>query len=406
MIDYYSAFESHVKHIKNEGRYREFLNITRLSGKFPYAINEENGKEIIMWCINDYLGMAQNKHVIEAGVKATKLMGTGAGGTRNIGGNNSKIAQLEDTISKLHNKEKSLVFTSGYVSNETTLSTLAKIIPDLVYISDSENHASIIHGIRNSRCEKYIYNHLDTQSLENILKTIDINRPKIIVFEAVYSMDGLESPIKEICDLAKKYNALTFIDEVHTVGLYGDNGAGIAHLRGQENRIDIIQGTLGKAIGVIGGYITGNSNLIDAIRLTAPGFIFTTALTPSSAASAEASIRHLMESSEERTKLFSKVQRLKSKLSAANISFIENNSHIVPIIIGEAKLTREISQTLLKDYNIFVQHINYPTVPKGTERLRFTPTPVHTNKMIDDLVSALVEVFEKNNIKQRQIVAA
>lgn len=406
MSEYYSKFKSHVNNIKNEGRYRELLSLTRLSGEFPHAINEKNGDKIIMWCINDYLGMAQNSKVINAGTDALYKMGTGSGGTRNIGGNNSKITELENNLANFHEKEKALVFTSGYVANDTVLSTLAKIFPDLVYISDEENHASIIQGIRNSRCEKKVYKHLDVNHLESILKSIDINRPKIIVFESIYSMDGLESPIKAICDLAEKYNALTYIDEVHTVGLYGADGSGIAKLREQNHRIDIIQGTLGKAIGVVGGYITAKQELIDAIRLTASGFIFTTSITPSIAASANASINHIRETESDRIKLFDRVKKLKSSLDKSGINYFKNDSHIIPIIIGDPNLTREISLKLLNEHKIFVQHINYPTVPKGTERLRFTPTPLHTDEMIENLVNSLNIVFKELDFKTPDIQAA
>ena len=399
MFDYKSSFLNHLATIKKEDRYREFLNISRIAGKFPYAIENDTGREIILWCINDYLGMGQKDIVLEAGIEALREMGAGAGGTRNIGGNNSKIIELEGLISQLHQKEQSLVFTSGYVSNETTLSTLAKIMPDLVFFSDEDNHSSIIHGIRNSRAEKYLYKHLDVASLKKELQKVEISRPKIIVFESIYSMDGLESPVEEICKLAKAYNALTYIDEVHSVGLYGKTGAGIASLRGCSDKIDIIQGTLGKAIGVIGGYISGNVELIEAIRLTAPGFIFTTALTPTTASSAIASINHIMNNKEEREQHAQKVIKLKKQLKLANIDYIENNSHIVPIIIGDPYLAKLASKMLLKDYAIFVQHINYPTVRKGTERLRFTPTPCHTYEMIDDLVYALVNIFQTLGIK-------
>jgi 5-aminolevulinate synthase len=406
MFDYSKVFSDHISQIKSEGRYREFLSLQRIAGSYPYAIRSSDNKKIIMWCINDYIGMSQKDFVINSSVETTKKMGTGAGGTRNIGGNNSNIVELEKLLANFHNKEKALVFTSGYVANDTTLSSLVRIIPDLVFFSDEDNHASIIHGIKNSRAEKYIYKHLDATDLELQLKKVDINRPKIIVFESVYSMDGLESPVANIVELAKKYNALTYIDEVHTVGLYGKTGSGIASLRGYENEIDIIQGTLGKAIGVIGGYITGKDKIIDAVRLSAPGFIFTTAMNPSAAAAAIASISYIMNNSSDRDLLFSRVNLLKQKLNEAGIEFIENQSHIVPIVIGDPLKTKEISKMLLDDFRIFVQHINYPTVKKGTERLRITPTPCHTESMIDDLVSALVSVFNRLNVKQKDIVAA
>lgn len=398
MFDYKSQFSNHIETVKSELRYREFLNLSRIAGNFPYAIDNQTGQKIILWCINDYLGMGQKDFVINAGINALKEMGAGAGGTRNIGGNNSKIVELEALLAEWHRKENSLVFTSGYVSNDTTLSTLPKIIPNIVFFSDEDNHASIIHGIKNSRAEKYIYKHLDITSLREQLEKVDISRPKVIVFESIYSMDGLESPIEEICKLAKEYNAMTYIDEVHSVGLYGENGAGIASLRGCENKIDIIEGTLGKAIGVIGGYISASKEIIEAIRLTAPGFIFTTAITPSTAASAIASITHLKNNSQERKKHFERVNKLKSKLKARNISYIENNSHIISVLIGDPYLAKLASQMLLKDYNIFVQHINYPTVKKGTERLRLTPTPCHTDEMIDDLVEALVVILKNLGI--------
>ncbi|MDX1917102.1 MAG: 5-aminolevulinate synthase [Rickettsiaceae bacterium] len=398
MINYNNFFQNHANQIIAEGRYRNFLNIKRLAGDFPYAICPSTGKKIVMWCINDYLAMGQNPEVISAGVAAIKAMGAGAGGTRNIGGNNAMIVELENTLKQFHNKESALVFTSGYVANDAVLSTLAKIIPDIVFFSDEDNHASIIHGIRNSKAEKYIYKHLDMESLEAGLQKFPATRPKVIVFESVYSMDGLESPIENICKLAQKYNALTYIDEVHTVGLYGNNGSGIARLRNLDNNIDIIQGTLGKAIGAIGGYIVSGRDISEAIRLSAPGFIFTTALPPAIAASAVASINHISVNARERDELHNKVSMLKKKLDLAGISYIANNSHIVPIIIGDPILTKQISELLLHEYNIFVQHINFPTVKRGTERLRITPTPVHTEVMINDLVSALQEIFLKLGI--------
>jgi len=406
MTRYKEDFTKHVLSIREEGRYRKFLNLSRSAGRFPYSTLEDNGKEVIMWCINDYLGMGQKEFVIEAAVKTLRSMGSGAGGTRNIGGNNSKIVELEKLLARFHNKESALVFTSGYVANDTTLSTLAKILPDLVFFSDEDNHASIIHGIRNSRAEKRIYKHLDIMSLRKALESVDIARPKVIVFESVYSMDGLESPIEEICKLADEFNAMTYIDEVHTVGLYGNNGSGIANLRGCADKIDIIQGTLGKAIGVIGGYISASDEIIEAIRLSAPGFIFTTAISPSTAAAAIASIEHIDRNSEDRKLQSDRVNLLKNMLRKENIKFIENNSHIIPIIIGDPILAKKASDMLLNKYSIFVQHINFPTVPKGTERLRFTPTPCHTEDMVFELVKALTDVFTILKIKQKEIVAA
>ncbi len=398
MWDYKAAFDKQINNIRNEGRYRDFIGLQRIAGDFPKAIWGNQKKEIIMWCINDYLGMSQHPKVLEAASKALLDNGAGSGGTRNIGGNNYAIVELEEEIADLHQREAALVFTSGYVSNDATLTSLAKIMPNIVFFSDELNHASMIAGIRNSRGEKHIYRHVDMRHLEELLKSVDINRPKVIVFESAYSMDGIISPIDKICQLAKKYNAITYIDEVHSVGLYGRRGAGIANMMGYEDKIDIIQGTLAKAYGVIGGYIAGDHNLIDAIRLTATGFIFTTSLPPSITAAAKASIQHLKNSDIERQTHQQVIRKLKDSLDLAGINHYQNNSHIVPIIIGDPEKTRQASQMLVDKHNIFVQHINFPTVPRGTERLRFTPTPAHTDSMIHDLILALLDVFEQLNI--------
>lgn len=399
MFGYNRIFENHINNIKNEGRYREFLGISRLANNFPCAIDQATGKNIIMWCINDYLGMSTHPAVLEAAKNALTDNGVGSGGTRNIGGNNSAILELEIELSSLHEKEAALVFTSGYVANDTTLSSLAKIMPNLVFFSDEANHASIIAGISNARLEKHIYRHTDANHLEELLKTVDINRPKIIVFESAYSMDGLFSPIEEICKLAKKYNALTFIDEVHTVGLYGKGGAGVASLLGFSNQIDIIQGTLAKAYGTIGGYIAANREIVDAVRLTAPGFIFTTSLPPLISAAAKASICHLKNSEEERLLHQFVISKVKKSFETANIDYFKNTSHIIPIIIGDPIKAKEASKLLLERHGIYVQHINFPTVPRGTERLRIIPTPRHTDQMIENLTYALINVFETLNIK-------
>ena len=392
-MNYTEIFTNHIEKIKREGRYRNFVGVIRLAGEFPYATHTPTDKKIVMWCINDYLGMSQHDVVLEAARNALKTSGAGSGGTRNIGGNNGAVLDLEATLADLHNKEKALVFTSGYVANDATLVALSKIMPDLIFFSDESNHASIIAGISNSRCEKYIYKHNDAESLRQMLAAAPKNRPKLIVFESVYSMDGLTSPIKEICALAKEYNAMTYIDEVHTVGLYGDNGAGVAAREGFADQIDIIQGTLGKAYGAIGGYIAARHELIDAIRLTAPGFIFTTALPPLVAAAASASIKYLMGSSKERNLHQNRVTALKKALDEAGIDYLKNDSHIVPIIIGDPDRAAKISENLLQDHGIYVQHINFPTVPRGTERLRIIPTPYHTDEMIASLVSALKAVL-------------
>ena len=400
MYNYQAAFANQINQIKTEGRYRNFIGLQRKAGEFPKALwGKDRDKTITMWCINDYLGMSQHPIVLEAATKALADNGVGSGGTRNIGGNNYSIEELENEIADLHNKESALVFTSGYVSNDASLVSLAKIIPDLVFFSDELNHASMVAGIRNSKSEKYIYKHLNINHLEDLLKSIDINRPKVIAFESAYSMDGQISPIKEICSLAEKYNAMTYIDEVHSVGLYGTRGAGIANMLGFEGKIDIIQGTLAKAYGVIGGYIAGNKDMIDAIRLTASGFIFTTSLPPVITAAAKASILHLKNSDTERIKHQEVVAKVKESFKIAGIGFFPNKSHIVPIIIGDPEKTRLASQLLIDRHSIFVQHINFPTVPRGTERLRITPTPAHTDQMIEQLTLALVDVFSELGIK-------
>ena len=406
MFDYEAAFRDQVQQIKAEGRYRNFVWLQRESGNFPMAQWGDAKKSVVTWCINDYLGMSQHPLVVEAAAASILNNGVGSGGTRNIGGNNRAIVELEHEIADLHNKDAALVFTSGYVSNDASLTTLSKIIPDLIYFSDEYNHASMIAGLKNSRAEKYIYKHLDAVHLEQLLKSVDINKPKMIVFESAYSMDGLMSPIAKICELAKKYNAMTYIDEVHSVGLYGARGAGIANMLGFEDKIDIIQGTLAKAYGVIGGYIASNSTLIDAIRLTASGFIFTTSLPPVVTDAAKISIRHLKNSNKERELHQNIVAKVKKSLRSAGINILENQSHIIPIIIGDPELARKASNLLIEKHNIFVQHINFPTVPKGTERLRITPTPGHSDQMIVNLTQSLVSVFEELGIKPKIIEAA
>jgi 5-aminolevulinate synthase len=346
--------------------------------------------------------MSAHPDVMAASIASIKENGVGSGGTRNIGGNNSAIVDLEAEIANLHNREAALVFTSGYVANDAALTALARILPEIVFFSDESNHASIISGIRASRVEKHIYNHLDMASLEEKLSSVDINRPKAIIFESVYSMDGLLSPMKKIIDLAKKYNALTYVDEVHSVGLYGKGGAGLADELGIADQIDIIQGTFAKAYGTIGGYVSGNKNLIDAIRLSAHSFIFTTSLPPSIAEAARKSITHLKHSNKERELLKDRVETLKKSLDKSGIKYFKNESHIVPIMIGDPFLSAKISKKLLDEHSMYVQHINYPTVPKGTERLRITITPHHTDAMIDNLTSSLLKVFEDVGLKEEE----
>ena len=356
-------------------------------------------KKLLIWCSNDYLGMGQHTKVVEAMLEATKEHGAGAGGTRNISGTSNHIVALEAELASLHNKDAALVFSSGYAANEGTLSTIAKAFPDIVFLSDEKNHASIIHGIRNSRAEKHVFKHNNLKDLENKLQGLAQQRPKMIVFEAIYSMDGDISPIKGIIELARKYNALTYIDEVHAVGIYGEHGGGIAEKLGFMDEIDIIQGTLAKAYGAIGGYIAANKTIVDYIRSAAPAFIFTTALPPAIAAAALASVRYLKSSNIERALHQKIVRQLKSKLAAAGIPFIPTETHIIPVMIGDAKKAKAIGKMLLEKYSIYLQHINHPTVPKGTERLRVVPTPMHTEQMLNDLVTALAEVFTINDIR-------
>ena len=394
MTDYKKIFRESLDELKNDGNYRIFADLEKIAGNFPQALNYKDNSvsEVTVWCSNDYLGMSQNDIVIESMIEAVKKVGAGSGGTRNISGTNHYHVLLERELCYMHQKEAALLFNSGYLANQATLSTLGKKLPDCVFFSDEKNHASMIQGMRNSGAKKIIFEHNNINDLENKLK-INKSKSKVIVFESVYSMDGNFSPIKEICDLAEKYNALTFLDEVHAVGIYGKRGAGVAEERGVMERIDVIQGTLAKAFGVIGGYITGNRELIDFIRSFASGFIFTTSLPPCIAAGAYSSIRHLKFSDQEREKMFFIVNKLKSFLKKNEIPFLDNGSHIVPVIIGDAKLCKKASNILLDNYKIYVQPINHPTVPKGTERLRITASPNHTERMVKDLANALKNVF-------------
>ena len=400
MVDYQKYFSSAIEKLKIDGNYRVFTDLARYAGNFPQAKDYSNNKDITMWCSNDYLGMGQHPKVISALAEAAKTMGAGAGGTRNIAGNNHSVVVLEEELASLHDKEKALAFVCGYVANEATLSTLANILPDVITFSDQLNHASMIQGIRAGKSEKEIFRHNDVEHLEKLLKKADPNRPKIIAFESVYSMDGDISPIKEICDLADKYDAITYLDEVHAVGMYGPTGGGIAQREGLSDRVTIVQGTLAKAYGVMGGYIAADAMIVDAIRSYAPGFIFTTALPPCLAAAATASIRYLKESDLERRQQQERVERLKSMLRQCQIPFIDSVTHIVPVMICDPYLARAASNYLSDEYNIFVQHINYPTVPRGTERLRITPGPLHTDEMMEKLVDALCDIFDRLEIKR------
>ncbi len=392
-MNYSQLFTNSIEQLIKEDRFREFIDISRICGAFPHAINNKNGDKIIVWCSNDYLGMGQNSVAIEATIKTIKSYGVGAGGTRNISGTNHEIVKLEEKLSQIHHKEKALTFSSGYIANDTTIQALAKIIPDLIIFSDAKNHASIISGIKNSKAQRHIFRHNDLNHLEELLAQYSTAQNKLIICESVYSMDGDFGKIKEIVNLAKKYRALTYVDEVHGVGIYGKNGGGFCQEIGAEKDIDIIQGTLGKAFGVIGGYIAGKTEVIEAIRLSASGFIFSTALPPMIASAALANISHLEKSEAERKELHRKVKLLKNLLEISGIEILQNNSHIISIRIGCATKAKKISAQLLKDHKIYVQHINYPTVAKGDERLRITVTPLHDEKMIDDLVTALKKVI-------------
>jgi 5-aminolevulinate synthase len=395
-MDYQSIFEGAIDQLKAEKRYRVFADLERIVGRFPHAIwrREDRAREIVVWCSNDYLGMGQHQSVLGTMVETATGLGAGAGGTRNISGTSHPLVELEAELADLHGKEAGLVFTSGFVSNEAAISTIAKLIPDCLILSDELNHASMIEGIRHSGCEKKIWRHNDVEHLEDLLIAAG-DRPKLIVFESVYSMDGDISPISKICDLAEKYGALTYIDEVHAVGMYGPRGGGIADREGQMHRIDVIEGTLAKAFGTLGGYITGTRALCDAVRSHAPGFIFTTALPPAIAAAAAASIRHLKRSSAERDAQQRQAAATKAVLGAAGLPVMPSETHIVPILVADPDLCKKASDLLLEEHGIYIQPINYPTVPRGTERLRVTPTPFHDDRLIADLRDALVAVWTK-----------
>jgi 5-aminolevulinate synthase len=393
-MDYQGYFTSALDRLKGERRYRVFADIERVAGRFPSAIwhRPEGPREITVWCSNDYLGMSQHPDVVEAMVHAARRMGTGAGGTRNISGTSHAVVELEAELADLHGKASALVFTSGYVSNQTGISTIAKLIPNCLVLSDALNHNSMIEGVRQSGCEKAIFRHNDLAHLEALLAAAG-ERPKLIVFESVYSMDGDVSPLHAICDLAERYGAMTYLDEVHAVGMYGPRGGGMSDREGAAHRIDVIEGTLGKAFGVLGGYIAASEAVVDAVRSTAPGFIFTTALPPAVAAAAAASVRHLKASSSERDAQQRQAARTKAVLARAGLPLLHSATHIVPVMIGDARACKAVSDLLLERHGIYIQPINYPTVPRGTERLRITPSPLHTDAHIHALASALVDVW-------------
>jgi 5-aminolevulinate synthase len=394
-MNYQQFFKTQLDGLRSAGNYRVFADLERQCGTFPKA--KAHGKnsvaDVTIWCSNDYLGMGQHADVLAAMHEALDRCGAGAGGTRNISGTTRHHVLLEAALADLHGKEAALLFTSGYVSNWAALGTLAGRIPDCVVLSDALNHASMIEGIRYSKAERIVWAHNDLADLEAKLAALPLERPKLIAFESVYSMDGDIAPIREICDLADKYNAMTYLDEVHGVGLYGPRGGGVAEREGLMHRLTVIEGTLGKAFGVVGGYIAASVELCDFVRSFASGFIFTTALPPAVAAGAAASIRHLKTSSAERTAQAERVAQVRARLDAIGIPHVENPSHIIPVMVGDAHKCKFISDKLLQDFGIYIQPINYPTVPKGTERLRITPSPVHSDADIDALIGALEDLW-------------
>ncbi|WP_022702202.1 5-aminolevulinate synthase [Oceanicaulis alexandrii] len=398
-MDYRSAFKASVARVRAEGRYRVFANLRRVKGQFPRArlrTDEGDTRDVVVWCSNDYLGMGQSPCVTGAMKQAIEDVGAGAGGTRNISGTTHYHVELEASLADLHDKESALLFTSGYIANQATLATLGKILPGLIIFSDELNHASMIEGVKGAKCEKHVWRHNDVAHLEELLKAAPKDAPKLIALESVYSMDGDIGPLEAVCDLADKYNALTYLDEVHAVGLYGLRGAGIAERDGLLDRFDIIEGTLGKAFGVMGGYIAADEVIVDAIRSWAPGFIFTTSLAPALAAGARASVEYLKSAYHLREQHQERAATLKARFHEAGIPVLDSVTHIVPVHVGDPVLCKRMTDELLDVHGIYVQPINYPTVPKGTERMRLTPTPMHDDVMMDELLDAVKTVYAKH----------
>jgi 5-aminolevulinate synthase len=396
-MDYNEFFNVALNQLRDERRYRVFADLERIAGRFPHAIwhSPQGARDVVIWCSNDYLGMAQHPKVIGAMVETATRMGTGAGGTRNIAGTNHPLVELERELADLHGKPAALVFTSGYVSNQTGIATIAKLLPNCLLLSDALNHNSMIEGIRQSGCERQIWRHNDLAHLEELLKAADPKRPKLIAFESLYSMDGDVAPVHAICDLADKYGAMTYCDEVHAVGMYGSRGGGICDRDSAMARVDVLEGTLAKAFGCLGGYIAGSTEMVDAVRSYAPGFIFTTALPPAICAAATAAIKHLKTSSWERERHQDRAARVKAVLNAAGLPVMPSDTHIVPVFVGDPEKVKIASDLLLSEHGIYIQPINYPTVPRGEERLRITPSPYHDDVLIDALAEALVDVWER-----------
>ncbi len=396
-MDYSKFFSDALSRLHDERRYRVFADLERIAGRFPHAVwhTPKGPRNVVIWCSNDYLGMGQHPKVVGAMVETATRVGTGAGGTRNIAGTHHPLVQLEEELADLHGKQAALLFTSGYVSNQTGISTLCKLMPNCLIISDALNHNSMIEGIRQSGCERVVFRHNDVAHLEEILKAADPARPKLIACESLYSMDGDVAPLSAICDLAEKYNAMTYVDEVHAVGMYGPRGGGIAERDGVMHRIDVLEGTLAKAYGCLGGYIAASKDIVDAVRSYAPGFIFTTALPPAICSAATAAIKHLKSSTWERERHQDRAARLKAVLTSAGIPVMSTDTHIVPVFVGDAELCKKASDLLLEDHGIYIQPINYPTVAKGEERLRITPSPYHDDVLIDHLAESLLQVWDQ-----------